>query len=289
MVWFLPPISRELVYWDMRVGEIFKRVIEKNVTIPQLADMIVSFFIRLWVDGVKVSRASFALRVFPDISMSELEEMCIVDAYTNILDDFVDCYSIDAARGKNVSKIYTRTILVANGLFRSWECKYAINFLAGHKIFDYEYKLRLMFAECVSPTSLEDAVSLLEKLYLNEAYDIWYFFAYPAHRRLSLKKAECLIKASLIFGALWLILDHLVDLDEDRKNNVITGVRFAIDYLKQPITIKILVDRLRDKFNKLFSESDYTVYMERLKDECLVLISHLDEEIERLLSYKDRQ
>jgi len=86
-------------------------------------------------------------------------------------------------------------------------------------------------------------VELLEELYINEAHGAWYFFAYPAYRRLPQREVEQLVEAGLAFRALWLVLDHLVDLEEDRRNRVVTEVRLALDIAREPTALQSLVER----------------------------------------------
>ncbi len=84
-----------------------------------------------------------------------------------------------------------------------------------------------------------------------------------------------------MFRALWLILDHLLDLEEVRENNVITGVRLAIDYVRQPRLIVELTEKLSKRFNNLIEALRGVDYAVNLQQEYVELKEMLKKELKR--------
>lgn len=179
-----------------------------------LADAVAGFFTGLWSSCVKASRASLAYRVFPDLSDGELRELALIDAYVDVLDDFVDLECVDEIRGRGARALYVRTILLANTLLKSPEAKLFLGEIGAQKVFDTEYAAAINLTNV--KTGTEEAYKVLEQLYINQAHGAWFFFAYPARRRLPRVEAERLTEAGILFRTQWLILDHLEDLEEDR-------------------------------------------------------------------------
>ena len=95
-------LTRGYCVWEPRVGEAFRRAVEKGVEVRELAEGIARLFTGLWSSCVKASRASLALRVFPDLSSEELELLSLVDAYVDAMDDLVDLECADSVRGASV-------------------------------------------------------------------------------------------------------------------------------------------------------------------------------------------
>lgn len=70
--------------YEPKVCEVLRNVLEKLSVDRELLEGLTSLFNRLWSNHIKASRASLALRVFPDITEEELEEMVLIDAYINL-------------------------------------------------------------------------------------------------------------------------------------------------------------------------------------------------------------
>ena len=227
------------------------------------------FFIRLWSSCAKSSRASLALRVFPDLTREELMELALADAYVNILDDFLDLECLEDARGPGARAVYVRTILLANTLLQSKESRIFLGELGSSKVFDGEYTAAKQFLQ--GKLVGDDAYHVLEQSYINQAYGAWLFFAYPASRRLSRDRAEALTRAGVLFRALWLVLDHLEDLEEDRKNNTVTGVRYVLDVLSEPGPVARLVGSLEREFKSALAGAGSSIYASGLEREYGVL------------------
>ncbi|ALL00466.1 hypothetical protein Pyrde_0416 [Pyrodictium delaneyi] len=86
-----------------------------------------------------------------------------------------------------------------------------------------------------------------------------------------------------MYRALWLVLDHLVDLEEDRRNNVVTGVRLALDIAREPMTLRSLVERLHQRFNTAIEGLRHIAYAENLEREYERLMELLNRELGRLV------
>ena len=177
----------------------------------------------------------------------------IADAFVNILDDILDINNIDNVRGNNVRKLYVRTIILAENILKSSEAKTYLGSMIA-EVFDHEY---LLYKDKSKEMSLE----YIEKIYTKDAYDIWFFFAFPAYKRLRDDLAEHIITAAIYFRTLWLILDHIKDLEEDRSNNVLTGVRHLVDNIGEPSLVISLVGRIKNKFEETLKHVRENVYI----------------------------
>ena len=113
----------------------------------------------------------------------------------------------------------------------------------------------------------------------------WLFFAYPACRRLPEGTAEELVEAGMLFRALWLVLDHLVDLEEDRNQGVVTGVRLAIDYARKPHLLQALVERLNTRLEGRLENLNRIGYAENLRREWGRLKAVLEGELRARLGF----
>ncbi len=234
------------------------------------------FFTRLWSSCAKSSRASLALRVFPDLTREELMELALADAYVNILDDFLDLECLEDARGPGARAVYVRTILLAEALLKSQESKRYLGVMIG-RVFDAEYSSKGAISGAVE----RDPLGWLEKLYVEDAHDAWLFFAYPASRRLPGGEAEALTRAGVLFRALWLVLDHLEDLEEDRKNNTTTGVRYLVDMHGEPRLVAALASRLDLMLHESLAGMGESVYKRNLLAEYDALRAALVGEMKR--------
>ncbi|OWJ53938.1 hypothetical protein Pdsh_08610 [Pyrodictium delaneyi] len=144
-------VGRGLWYWEPRVGEAFHRAVEKSVTVPELAKAIVELFTRLWSTGAKASRASLALRVYPDLANEELEEITVVDALVNLLDGLLNLEDVTSTRGKEAKAIYIRTAIAAFGILKSREAYTYMAEHIGRRVFDSEYQIKLMLSKSSLP------------------------------------------------------------------------------------------------------------------------------------------
>ncbi|MEB3787984.1 MAG: hypothetical protein GSR78_04420, partial [Desulfurococcales archaeon] len=221
-----------------------------------------SLFTRLWSSCTKSSRASLALRVFPDLTREELTELALADAYVDALDDIIDLECVDKVRGSGIRAIYVRTILLANTLLQSKESRIFLGELGSSKVFDGEYTAAKQFLQ--GKLVGDDAYRVLEQSYINQAYGAWFFFDYPASRRLPRDKAEALTRAGVLFRALWLVLDHLEDLEEDRRNDTMTGVRYLVDVHGEPRLVAALVSRLDSMLHESLAGIGESIYKRNL-------------------------
>ena len=140
--------------WEHRVSEALYHAVNKGVEIRELAENIVRLFTGLWGSCVKASRASLALRVFPDLSNEELEVLSLIDAYIDAMDDFVDLECVDKARGTHTSALYVRTILLANRLMSDNIIREFLSDIGPRNVFDSEYKFMLLISrDSVPPIS----------------------------------------------------------------------------------------------------------------------------------------
>lgn len=172
-------------------------------------------------------------------------------------------------RGPGTRAYYVRLLLTVNTLDLSKEAREIIGSLGARKIFDSEYKFRKALVTESSNTSM--LTDILENLYMSQAYDAWYFFAYPSRLRMNEHNVSKLIEAGLVFRAQWLILDHLEVLEEDRRIGTITGVRLVLDTINGINGIEIietLVERFHKRFARIIKElSRRTHYAENLVKE----------------------
>ncbi len=196
-------------------------------------------------------------------------ELALADAYVDALDDIIDLECVDKVRGPGTRAIYVRTILLANTLLQSKESRIFLGELGSSKVFDGEYTAAKQFLQ--GKLVGDDAYHVLEQSYINQAYGAWLFFAYPASRRLSRDRAEALTRAGVLFRALWLVLDHLEDLEEDRKNNTVTGVRYVLDVLGEPGLVARLVGSLEREFKSALAGAGSSIYASGLEREYGVL------------------
>ena len=135
--------TRGYCVWEPRVGAAFRRAVEEGVEVPELANAIAELFTGLWSSCIKSSRASLALRVFPDLDEEELKLLTIVDAYVNVMDDLVDLECVDCARGAGTRALYVRTVLLANKLLADEMVRRFLSDIGPRKVFDSEYRFRL--------------------------------------------------------------------------------------------------------------------------------------------------
>ena len=162
-------MARGYCVWEPRAGEAFRRAVEKSVEVRELTGGIVRLFTGLWSSCVKASRASLALRVFPDLGDEELEVLSLVDAYGNLLDDLVDLECVDRVRGADARALYVRIVLLANRLMEDDMVREFLRGLGPRMVFDAEYKFRQVLSRQGLPHN--EFPGILEELYTGQAYD----------------------------------------------------------------------------------------------------------------------